>query len=64
MLDFRANIHPTLLDFCPIYIREKLIVQQIFISTNLCRIHILQFNPICTEFSQGFYCFRKNRRQK
>ena len=51
MRDFELHTHAPLSDFRPVYICEKFIVQQIFIRTNLCRIHIFQFNPICTEFS-------------
>ena len=59
MLDFEFDVDVPLSDFRPVYVCEKLIIQQIFIGANFRWIYILQINPICSEFSQGFIVSEK-----
>lgn len=59
MLDCELHIYVSLSDFRSVYVCEKFVIQQIFIGANLCWIHLLQFYPICTEFSQGFIVSEK-----
>jgi hypothetical protein len=59
VLDFELHVDVSLSNFRAIYVCEKLIIQQIFIGANFRWIYILQINPICSEFSQGFIVSEK-----